>query len=183
MIYCFRQKKTRSDGTSSAVWRLNAVGTRAPIPTASRRKTASQRKARRSRARRRGAGFADLPPSRLRNSPPPQHTTSTHPQVPGPTPSRPPPASPPSSPPPPPPTDNLRPPAGCRLKPLMASVRRTGREYLRECQHCNFLSSHFQPFGLNLVLPSVVKPSGEIAERGKRHPAYIISKPLAVYQV
>jgi len=36
--------------------------------------------------------------------------------------------------------------------------------------HCNFLRYHFQPFGLNLVLPSVVKPSGEIAERGKRHP-------------
>jgi len=36
--------------------------------------------------------------------------------------------------------------------------------------HCNFLRWHFQPFGLNFVLPSVVKPSGEIAERGKRHP-------------
>ena len=36
--------------------------------------------------------------------------------------------------------------------------------------HCNFLRWHFRPFGLNLVLPSVVKPSGEIAERGKRHP-------------
>ena len=36
--------------------------------------------------------------------------------------------------------------------------------------HCNLLRWHFQPFGLNLVLPSVVKPSGEIAERGKRHP-------------
>jgi len=36
--------------------------------------------------------------------------------------------------------------------------------------HCNFLRQHFQPFSLNLVLPSVVKPSGEIAERGKRHP-------------
>jgi len=36
--------------------------------------------------------------------------------------------------------------------------------------HCNFLGWHFQPFSLNLVPPSVVKPSGEIAERGKRHP-------------
>ena len=35
--------------------------------------------------------------------------------------------------------------------------------------HCNFWRYHFQPFSLNLVLPSVVKPSGEIAERGKRH--------------
>ena len=40
----------------------------------------------------------------------------------------------------------------------------------RKLIHCNFLRKHFQPFGLNLVLPSVVKPSGEIAERGKRHP-------------
>jgi len=36
--------------------------------------------------------------------------------------------------------------------------------------HCNFLRWNFQPFGLNLVLPSVVKPSGGIVERGKRQP-------------
>ena len=35
--------------------------------------------------------------------------------------------------------------------------------------HCNFLRKHFQPFSLNLVLPSVVKPSGAIAKRGTRH--------------
>ena len=35
--------------------------------------------------------------------------------------------------------------------------------------HCNFLRYHFQPFSLNLVLPSVVKPSGAIAKRGTRH--------------
>jgi len=29
-----------------------------------------------------------------------------------------------------------------------------------ETSHCNFLRKHFQPFSLNLVLPSVVKPSG-----------------------
>jgi len=33
----------------------------------------------------------------------------------------------------------------------------------------NFLRYHFQPFSLNLVLPSVVKPSGVIAQRGTRH--------------
>ena len=35
--------------------------------------------------------------------------------------------------------------------------------------HCNFLRYHFQPFSLNLVLPSVVKPSGARAKRGTRH--------------
>jgi len=35
--------------------------------------------------------------------------------------------------------------------------------------HCNFLRYHFEPFSLNLVLPSVVKPSGAIAKRGTRH--------------
>jgi len=35
--------------------------------------------------------------------------------------------------------------------------------------HCNFLRYHFQPFSLNLVLPSVVKPSGAIAKRSTRH--------------
>ena len=35
--------------------------------------------------------------------------------------------------------------------------------------HFNFLRYHFQPFSLNLVLPSVVKPSGAIAKRGTRH--------------
>ena len=34
--------------------------------------------------------------------------------------------------------------------------------------HCNFLRKHFQPFSLNLVLPSV-KPSGAMAKRGTRH--------------
>jgi len=44
--------------------------------------------------------------------------------------------------------------------------------------HCNFLRYHFQPFGLNLVLLFVVKLSGEIAERGKRHP----TKPNLYYK-
>jgi len=35
--------------------------------------------------------------------------------------------------------------------------------------HTKFLRYHFQPFSLNLVLPSVVKPSGAIAKRGTRH--------------
>ena len=34
--------------------------------------------------------------------------------------------------------------------------------------HSNFLRYHFQPFALNLVLPSV-KPSGATAKRGTRH--------------
>jgi len=33
-----------------------------------------------------------------------------------------------------------------------------------------FWGSIFNLFGLNLGLPSVIKPSGEIAERGKKHP-------------
>ena len=41
--------------------------------------------------------------------------------------------------------------------------------YLKSILHCNFLRQHFQPFSLNLVLPSVVKPSGAIAKRGTRH--------------
>jgi len=48
-------------------------------------------------------------------------------------------------------------------------TKHLGSETLEQI-HCNFLRQHFQPFGLNLVLPSVVKPSGEITERGKRHP-------------
>jgi len=39
----------------------------------------------------------------------------------------------------------------------------------RKNPHCNFLRYHFQPFNINLVLPSVVKPSGAIAKRGTRH--------------
>ena len=36
-------------------------------------------------------------------------------------------------------------------------------------RYTHFLRYHFQPFGLNLVLPSVVNPSGAIAKRGTRH--------------
>jgi len=44
-----------------------------------------------------------------------------------------------------------------------------GYTYAHDGVHCNFLRQHFQPFSLNLVLPSVVKPSGAIAKRGTRH--------------
>jgi len=53
-----------------------------------------------------------------------------------------------------------------RLWPYSSLV---GERGFTQILHCNFLRYHFQPFGLNLVLPSVVKPSGAIAKRGTRH--------------
>ena len=49
------------------------------------------------------------------------------------------------------------------------SISEFGQEVTFVRDQCNFLRYHFQPFSLNLVLPSVVKPSGAIAKRGTRH--------------
>ena len=62
------------------------------------------------------------------------------------------------------------------FNPYEEESHETQVEYLRHTSlpfhsalHCNFFREHFQPFGLKLVLPSVVKPSGAIAKRGTRH--------------
>jgi len=47
-----------------------------------------------------------------------------------------------------------------RLCFLISNTKKEEHFILIEIIHCNFLRYHFQPFSLNLVLPSVVKPSG-----------------------